>query len=60
VDIIGEPLGYELGVGDEFMDFAQEFKSNLNEKIDKLNEHTSHSCKKIYVCNVCNGCLGYN
>ena len=46
VDIIGEPLGYELGVGDEFMDFDQEFKSNLNEKIDKLNENTSHSCKK--------------
>jgi hypothetical protein len=35
VDIIGEPIGYELGVGDEFMDFAQEFKSDLNEKIDK-------------------------
>ncbi len=31
VDIIGEPLGYELGVGDELMDFAQEFKSNLND-----------------------------
>ena len=28
------------------MDFAQEFKSNLNEKIDKLNANTSHSCKK--------------
>ena len=46
VDIIGKPLGYELGVGDEFVDFAQEFQSNLYEKIDKLNEHTSHSCKK--------------
>jgi hypothetical protein len=46
VDIIGEPLGYELGVGDEFMNFAQEFQSNLHEKIDKLNEHTNHSCKK--------------
>jgi hypothetical protein len=31
VDIIGEPLSYELGVGDEFMDFAQEFQSNLYE-----------------------------
>jgi len=46
VDIIGEPIDYELGVGDEFMDFAQEFKSDLNEKIDKLNVNTSHSCKK--------------
>ena len=42
-----EPLGYELGLGVEFMDFDHEFKYNLHNTIDNLNANTSHFCKKV-------------
>jgi len=47
VESNGEPLGYKLGLGVELMDYSHEFKYNLHNTIDNLNDNTIHICKKV-------------